>query len=210
MTSFVKKHKLLDKCSMADCGKEACGRYFTTEDNDEDLQFPYVVSLCERCRDRIGRCEHEILGTECPDCYEKECAWCDNPFTEMDNGVGFVEDPCHTGPTAGKEPFCYQCDEARRKEKGLEVSECASCNYCFVEEDNSALGYPGKGGIYCLACDEGRREEEEEKEAWDCDLCGCFISDDRWGHNPAPLPGKKCCTECNFTKVLPARIAEVE
>lgn len=166
MPALVKKFNLKNKCSVENCGKEACGRYLTTEDTDEDLQFPYVVSLCEGCRDRIGRCRHEILGTECPDCYEKECAWCDNPFTEMDNGVGFVEDRCHTGPTAGKEPFCYQCDEARRREKGL--------------------------------------------EPWDCDLCGCFISDDRWGHNPAPLPGKKCCTECNFTKVLPARIAELK
>jgi hypothetical protein len=176
MTSFVKKHKLLDKCSMADCGKSAVGKYFTTEDDTQD-DYPFVVSLCERCRDSIGRCEHEILGTECPDCYEKECAWCDNPFTEMDNGVGFVEDPCHTGPTAGKEPYCYQCYDARRREKGLDKEES---------------------------------DEEDEKEAWDCDLCGCFISDDRWGHNPAPLPGKKCCQNCNFTKVLPARMAEIQ
>jgi hypothetical protein len=40
----------------------------------------------------------------------------------------------------------------------------------------------------------------------DCVLCGEVITDDIWGHNPAPLKQEgTCCTKCNFDKVVPAR-----
>ena len=40
-----------------------------------------------------------------------------------------------------------------------------------------------------------------------CSLC----NKEEWGfgNNPAPLPGDKCCDECNNTKVMPARFAEL-
>jgi len=42
-----------------------------------------------------------------------------------------------------------------------------------------------------------------------CCLCGKeFVG---WGNNPSPLADedKKCCDECNYTKVIPARLAEI-
>lgn len=43
-----------------------------------------------------------------------------------------------------------------------------------------------------------------------CSLCrGPYV---RWGNNPAPL-GRvedRCCDGCNSTKVLPARIANIQ
>lgn len=41
------------------------------------------------------------------------------------------------------------------------------------------------------------------------ECCFCDADFGRWGHNPAPLmDGSKnaCCDECNYTKVLPARL----
>ncbi len=39
-----------------------------------------------------------------------------------------------------------------------------------------------------------------------CVLCGAKI-DDRFGHNPAPLKNSgRCCSSCNDTKVIPARL----
>jgi len=42
-----------------------------------------------------------------------------------------------------------------------------------------------------------------------CCLCGKKC-DCPYGHNPQPVMEGTCCSECNFTKVLPARIAEYE
>ena len=43
-----------------------------------------------------------------------------------------------------------------------------------------------------------------------CCLCGStFIG---WGNNPFPLSEKeddRCCDECNYTKVIPARLAKI-
>ena len=43
-----------------------------------------------------------------------------------------------------------------------------------------------------------------------CCLCGStFVG---WGNNPFPLSDKeddKCCDECNYTKVIPARLARI-
>lgn len=40
-----------------------------------------------------------------------------------------------------------------------------------------------------------------------CCLCGKKI--DGYGHNAEPVSQGRCCTECNYVKVLPARIALV-
>lgn len=43
-----------------------------------------------------------------------------------------------------------------------------------------------------------------------CCLCGAtFVG---WGNNPSPLsdnPDDRCCDDCNYTKVIPARLAEI-
>lgn len=39
-----------------------------------------------------------------------------------------------------------------------------------------------------------------------CVLCGKEY-DKEWNHNPAPLSKEgRCCNECNYGKVLPARL----
>jgi hypothetical protein len=48
-------------------------------------------------------------------------------------------------------------------------------------------------------------------EKHECCFCGADFG--RWGHNPAPLMDgttNACCDKCNFTKVIPARLAEME
>ena len=30
--------------------------------------------------------------------------------------------------------------------------------------------------------------------------------DDKFGHNPQPISGGRCCTTCNYTIVIPARL----
>lgn len=43
-----------------------------------------------------------------------------------------------------------------------------------------------------------------------CVLCTETITDDPYGHNPAPLADHGvCCSDCNTTKVIPARFAEL-
>ena len=42
-----------------------------------------------------------------------------------------------------------------------------------------------------------------------CVLCGCRFNE--WGNDPWPLKEEGwCCDRCNATKVIPARIAQVE
>ena len=44
-----------------------------------------------------------------------------------------------------------------------------------------------------------------------CCICGKEVSG--WGNNPWPInndPDKKCCEECNMTKVIPARIIQMK
>lgn len=41
-----------------------------------------------------------------------------------------------------------------------------------------------------------------------CDLCGGNAG--KHGHNPAPLKGTAACSDCNRTKVIPARLAEYD
>lgn len=46
------------------------------------------------------------------------------------------------------------------------------------------------------------------KEIWQCCICGEYFTG--WGNNPWPVSNDeddKCCDYCNFTKVLPERIA---
>jgi len=42
-----------------------------------------------------------------------------------------------------------------------------------------------------------------------CSLCGGPV--EGMGHNPEPLKpyGERCCTECNWTKVIPERIGRI-
>jgi len=40
-----------------------------------------------------------------------------------------------------------------------------------------------------------------------CCLCGAVIADRRQAHNAAPIATGLCCTACNTTRVLPARLA---
>jgi hypothetical protein len=40
-----------------------------------------------------------------------------------------------------------------------------------------------------------------------CSICGCAY--DGFGHNAAPFPGR-CCDACNWTVVIPARIAQLK
>lgn len=49
-----------------------------------------------------------------------------------------------------------------------------------------------------------------------CCLCGqpCepwTPGESGWGHNPEPLAGspKRCCNDCNATKVIPARLGRL-
>ena len=49
-----------------------------------------------------------------------------------------------------------------------------------------------------------------EPEEYTCCLCGKTVKG--WGNNPSPLnndPNARCCDECNYTKVIPARMEEI-
>jgi hypothetical protein len=44
-----------------------------------------------------------------------------------------------------------------------------------------------------------------------CVLCDKIIVDDPFGHSPSPLRKTGvCCSQCNKTKVLPARVARLQ
>jgi hypothetical protein len=46
-----------------------------------------------------------------------------------------------------------------------------------------------------------------------CILCKSDIKDDPYGHNPEPLASIKdgvCCSECNSSKVIPARLNDIQ
>ena len=41
-----------------------------------------------------------------------------------------------------------------------------------------------------------------------CVICKKEITDDKYGHNADPVKEGRCCTKCNHTVVIPARIKE--
>lgn len=52
-------------------------------------------------------------------------------------------------------------------------------------------------------------EQPYTGKLWYCCLCGLLCGG--WGNNPAPLKARgKCCDTCNATKVIPARIRQIE
>lgn len=48
----------------------------------------------------------------------------------------------------------------------------------------------------------------EITEMFQCCVCGKFVPL-KEAHNAAPIADDWCCTECIYTKVIPARIAEL-
>ena len=43
----------------------------------------------------------------------------------------------------------------------------------------------------------------------DCCICGAPVTD-MFGHNPEPVESKgRCCAQCNFAIVIPARINQL-
>ena len=61
----------------------------------------------------------------------------------------------------------------------------------------------------------GNKPPYRTSNAGKCCLCGAHIPDMRHSHNPAPVEAKnknipyRCCTECNFNAVLPARMCHI-
>ena len=49
---------------------------------------------------------------------------------------------------------------------------------------------------------------DKQTDQKEINCCICKEKIEGYGHNPLPLYNKegKCCTTCNFTKVIPARI----
>lgn len=44
-----------------------------------------------------------------------------------------------------------------------------------------------------------------------CVICEELITDDIWGHNPAPLKDEgRCCGDCNYNKVVPTRFKIIQ
>jgi hypothetical protein len=54
------------------------------------------------------------------------------------------------------------------------------------------------------------RPEYKDRPVFTCSICGDTVAG-QWGNNPDPLasPDKRCCDECNNSKVIPARIAQL-
>ncbi len=49
------------------------------------------------------------------------------------------------------------------------------------------------------------------KDTFKCSLCG--TKSWGYGHNPQPLKESvddRCCSECNLTKVIPSRLAQLQ
>lgn len=49
-----------------------------------------------------------------------------------------------------------------------------------------------------------------DNKFYTCCICGKEFND--WGNNPWPVvldPDAKCCDDCNWKKVIPARIKEI-
>ena len=85
--------------------------------------------------------------------------------------------------------------KAEWKEKGYEFRE--STGYLYKAP------FPGDAPD----AEESESESESEDEGLgDCVLCDKPITDDKYGHNPAPLAEGKCCSRCNDTKVIPTRM----
>ena len=50
----------------------------------------------------------------------------------------------------------------------------------------------------------------EKLELNECCLCGSTIGGMGYGNNPFPMAEKgRCCDDCNLTKVIPARLADI-
>lgn len=45
------------------------------------------------------------------------------------------------------------------------------------------------------------------KEVGTCSICGNIYT--HWGNNAQPINNGRCCDNCNYMKVLPARIDEM-
>jgi len=53
-----------------------------------------------------------------------------------------------------------------------------------------------------------KSDRDGKKDVNTCCLCLCPLGiNESFGNNPWPLSGEKCCDKCNFTKVIPTRIA---
>ena len=50
--------------------------------------------------------------------------------------------------------------------------------------------------------------KESRPKAFVCCICGCFIVDE-WGNNAEPIAEGRCCDSCNYTHVIPVRIAQI-
>ena len=52
-----------------------------------------------------------------------------------------------------------------------------------------------------------QRVTHKGEDYWSCSICGNFFSG--YGNNPDPVTSgedDECCNDCNYSKVLPARI----
>tara|TARA_R100000479_G_scaffold144596_1_gene80046 strand:- start:627 stop:1112 length:486 start_codon:yes stop_codon:yes gene_type:complete len=47
---------------------------------------------------------------------------------------------------------------------------------------------------------------QDPKKPFECCICGAGVVDGTWPHNPDPFEGEACCTDCNDTQVIPARL----
>lgn len=43
-----------------------------------------------------------------------------------------------------------------------------------------------------------------------CIICGTCIPDMRFSHDAYPIADGRCCSKCNYSIVIPGRIAELE
>ena len=44
---------------------------------------------------------------------------------------------------------------------------------------------------------------------WTCSICKRTITNDKWGNNAWPINDGRCCSDCNSTLVIPARLTAV-
>ena len=109
--------------------------------------------------------------------------------------------------------FCFKAkfpgetrDEWKPESDDEEEDERSECEKCEKVLEESEEHRNERGDVFCERCYEHLYREEE---LGDCVLCDKPITDDAYGHNPAPLAEGKCCSKCNAEKVIPARLAEM-
>ena len=82
---------------------------------------------------------------------------------------------------------------------GLRLVERKALNLCFYKGMDNQNEPDALTGI-------NKEAQKRGLQPFECCICGAGVTDGSWPHNPDPFEGEACCTDCNNTQVIPARL----